>query len=48
VGVVLVSALKHGFFRAGFMLCDRCAWNSECKLFRPGGECLREMSPQFC
>jgi hypothetical protein len=40
--VFLLSALKHGFFRAGFMLCDRCAWNGECKLFRAGGECARE------
>jgi hypothetical protein len=42
VGVVWLSALKHGFFRAGFMLCDRCAWNGECKKFRAGGECARE------
>jgi hypothetical protein len=40
--VFLLSALKHGFFRAGFMLCDRCAWNDECKWFRAGGECARE------
>lgn len=40
--MVLLSALKHGFFRAGFMLCDRCAWNGECKLFRAGGDCARE------
>jgi len=40
--VFLVSALKHGFFRAGFMLCDRCAWNGECKRFRAGGECWFE------
>jgi len=37
-----LSALKHGFFRAGFMLCDRCAWNGECKYFKPGGRCLLE------
>jgi hypothetical protein len=37
-----VSALKHGFFSAGFMFCDRCAWNGECKRFRAGGECARE------
>jgi len=24
------------------MLCDRCAWNGECKHFQPKGECLRE------
>ena len=38
----LLSAVKHGFFCVGFMLCDRCAWNGECKLFRVGGECRRE------
>lgn len=37
-----MSALKHGFFRAGFMLCDRCAWNAECKHFKPGGQCVLE------
>lgn len=37
-----MSALKHGFFRAGFMLCDRCVQNGECKQFRVGGECARE------
>jgi hypothetical protein len=37
-----VSALKHGFFRAGFMLCDRCAWNAECKHFKPEGQCVLE------
>lgn len=42
MGVVLVSALKHGFFRPGFMLCDRCAWNGECKRFRAEGECVYE------
>jgi hypothetical protein len=41
-GVVLVSALKHGFFRVGFMLCDRCVLNGECKQFRAGSECARE------
>lgn len=24
------------------MLCDRCAWNGECKRFRAGGECVLE------
>ena len=37
-----MSALKHGFFYVGFMLCDRCIQNGECKYFRPKGECNRE------
>jgi len=37
-----MSALKHGFFRVGFMLCDRCVLNTRCERFRPGSECLRE------
>jgi hypothetical protein len=37
-----MSALKHGLFRAGFMLCDRCVWNAECKHFKPGGQCWLE------
>ena len=32
-----VSALRHGFFRRGFMLCDRCAWNGYCGSFEAGG-----------
>jgi len=34
-----VSALKHGFFRRGFMLCDRCVLGAKCESFVPGGEC---------
>lgn len=34
-----MSALKHGFFRREFMLCDRCAWNGYCERFRAGGTC---------
>jgi hypothetical protein len=34
-----VSNLKHGFFKRGFMLCDRCVLNGECESFAPGGEC---------
>jgi hypothetical protein len=34
-----MSALKHGFFRRGFMLCDRCVLNGKCELLIPGGEC---------
>jgi len=37
-----MSALKHGFFRIGFMLCDRCALNTKCKHFKPDGQCLVE------
>lgn len=34
-----MSALKHGFFRRGFMLCDRCVLNGRCEFFVPGGDC---------
>jgi len=37
-----MSALKHGFFRRGFMLCDRCVLSSKCEFFVPGGECAVE------
>lgn len=37
-----MSALKHGFFRRGFMLCDRCVLSGKCELFVPGGECAVE------
>ena len=37
-----MSALRHGFFRAGFMLCDRCVINTRCKSFKPGAECVLE------
>jgi len=37
-----MSALKHGLFRVGFMLCDRCAVNASCGRFRPGAECELE------
>ncbi len=37
-----MSALKHGFFRRGFMLCDRCVLNAKCESFVPGGECSVE------
>jgi len=37
-----VSALRHGFFRRGFMLCDRCVLNVKCEFFVPGGECAVE------
>lgn len=34
--------MKHGFFRVGFMLCDRCVIGARCERFRPCGECLLE------
>ncbi len=37
-----MSALKHGFFRRGFMLCDRCVLNTKCESFVPGSECAVE------
>jgi hypothetical protein len=37
-----LSALKHGFFKAGFMLCDRCASNAECRHFQPKSRCTLE------
>lgn len=37
-----MSAVKHGVFRAGFMLCDRCVLNTRCERFTAGGECANE------
>jgi len=37
-----MSALKHGFFRRGFMLCDRCVLCGKCGSFVPSGECAVE------
>lgn len=37
-----MSALKHGFFRRGFMLCDRCVLSGKCDSFVPRGECAVE------
>jgi len=37
-----VSALKHGLFRSGFMLCDRCVSNVSCERFKPGSRCVFE------
>ncbi len=34
-----MSATKHGLFRSGFMLCDRCVSRAKCESFKPGGEC---------
>lgn len=40
--VFWMSALKHGFFRRGFMLCDRCVLGGKCESFVPSGECAVE------
>jgi len=37
-GRLVMSALKHGFFRRGFMLCNRCVLNRKCESFVPSGE----------
>ena len=37
-----MSAVKHGFFRRGLMLCDRCVLSVKCEFFAPGGECAVE------
>ena len=38
-----MSALKHGLFRAAFMLCDRCAANANCESFTPKSRCPIEV-----
>jgi len=43
-----MSALKHGFFRRGFMLCDRCVLSAKCESFVPGGECAVERKAYDC
>lgn len=37
-----MSALRHGLYRHGFMLCDRCFWNGGCGGFEAGGGCRFE------
>jgi len=37
-----MSGLRHGLFRVGFMLCDRCAMNAKCEHVRPGEQCVLE------
>lgn len=37
-----MSASKHGLYRAGFMLCDRCGSNASCQRFTPRGRCWVE------
>ena len=34
-----MSAVKHGLFRRGFMMCDRCVLQARCETFVPGGAC---------
>ncbi len=34
-----MSAAKHGLYRAGFMLCDRCISNGSCEHFVPKSQC---------
>lgn len=36
------GGLTHGLFSEGFMLCDRCVWNTRCDRFEPGGICSYE------
>ena len=41
-GRLVMSALKHGFFRRGFMLCDRCVLSGKCDvLFLAASALLR-------
>ncbi len=37
-----MSALTHGLYRHGFMLCDHCVWNGVCEFFEAGGDCRPE------
>ena len=37
-----MTALKHGLYRIGFMLCDRCAMNANCEHFHPDSACTVE------
>jgi len=37
-----MSALKHGLFRVGFMLCDRCSINTSCERFQAASQCVLE------
>ena len=34
-----MSALRHGLWRIGFMLCDRCTMNANCEQFNPNSTC---------
>ena len=37
-----MSALSHGLFSSGFMLCDRCVSRANCEKFKPGNHCVLE------
>jgi len=37
-----MSALRHGLWRIGFMLCDRCTMNANCEQFAPNSACIIE------
>jgi hypothetical protein len=37
-----MTALKHGLYRIGFMLCDRCTMNANCEQFKPDSACTVE------
>ena len=37
-----MSALRHGLWRIGFMLCDRCTMNANCEHFTPNSTCTIE------
>jgi hypothetical protein len=37
-----MTALKHGLYRIGLMLCDRCTTNAGCEQFSPDSVCTIE------
>jgi len=37
-----LSALRHGLWHIGFMLCDRCTMNANCEQFTPNSTCTVE------
>ena len=37
-----MTALRHGLYRIGFMLCDRCTMNANCEQFKPDSGCTVE------
>jgi len=37
-----MTALRHGLWRIGFMLCDRCTMNANCEQFNPNSTCTIE------
>jgi len=40
--ILRLSALRHGLWRIGFMLCDRCTMNANCEQFNPNSVCTIE------